>query len=330
MPDVSKIGYVAIGRNEGERLVRCLRSIVSASPGAPIVYVDSGSTDQSATNAREIGAIVHELDVSKPFTAARARNAGARTLLEANPRIEAIQFVDGDCEVDDGWPAAAAEVLATHADVAIVCGRRRELYPDSTIYNALIDLEWDTSIGEAAACGGDALMRRSAFESVGGFRDDLIAGEEPELCVRLRLAGHRIMRIDAEMTRHDADIRRFGQAWRRSVRAGHATLEGYWIHRGNGLKHNRARVGRILVWGAILPLALVIATVAFWPWGLLGLGVFPFQWTRLAIRARGHGTRLAAAVATGQVIDKFAQLQGAAAFVWRSIRGRGGRLIEYK
>ncbi len=71
LPDV---GVVVIGRNEGERLVRSLESVVGKA--AAVVYVDSASSDQSVANARRIGADVVELDRSEPFTAARAECRG--------------------------------------------------------------------------------------------------------------------------------------------------------------------------------------------------------------------------------------------------------------
>ena len=217
-----RVGFVAIGRNEGERLVRCLESIRGAHPGATVVYVDSGSTDGSVERAGELGADVVELDTRIPFTAARARNAGAARLREVRPEVDAIQFLDGDCELDAGWVAAAWRELQSAPEIAVVCGRRREKHPDATIWNAIIDLEWDTPVGEAAACGGDALYDAARFHAVGGFDDSVIAGEEPELCFRIRRAGGRVRRIDHEMTRHDAAITRLGQMWKRNVRGGHA------------------------------------------------------------------------------------------------------------
>src|SRR5437016_4542387 len=127
-----KFGAVVIGRNEGERLHRCLRSLAAA---AVVVYVDSGSTDASVQDARARGAEVAELDTDTPFTAARARNAGFRRLREMAPDILYVQFVDGDCEMDQGWPQKALSFLASNETVAAVCGRRREQYPEKSIYN---------------------------------------------------------------------------------------------------------------------------------------------------------------------------------------------------
>ncbi|MEL6875209.1 MAG: glycosyltransferase family A protein, partial [Pseudomonadota bacterium] len=151
-----RTAVVIIGRNEGNRLIRCLESLQPS--GAPMVYVDSASSDGSPKAASARGALVHALDLDKPFTAARARNEGVEKLgtLEAQPQY--VLFVDGDCEVETGWIDAAVRFLDDRPDVAAVCGRRRERYPEASVYNQLCDHEWNTPVGEAAACGGDSLM----------------------------------------------------------------------------------------------------------------------------------------------------------------------------
>src|SRR5689334_13166902 len=201
------VGLVAIGRNEGERLRRCLASAIGR--GLRIVYVDSGSTDGSVTLARSLGVDVVELDLSIPFTAARARNAGFEHLLRACPDLEFVQFVDGDCEIVDGWLTKAEEFLREHPEFAVVTGRRRERFPGASVYNRICDIEWHTPVGEMHWCGGDTMMRASALRQVNGFDPAFIAGEEPELCVRLRDKGWKIYRLDAEMTSHDADMHHF-------------------------------------------------------------------------------------------------------------------------
>jgi GT2 family glycosyltransferase len=248
----SSCGVVAIGRNEGERLRQCLQSVIGKVAG--VVYVDSGSTDGSVAMAQAMGVLVVELDMSVPFTAARARNAGFARLLESLPQLAYIQFVDGDCEVVAGWLEHASEFLDNHDDVAVVCGRRRERYPQRSIYNALCDIEWDAPLGEVRACGGDALMRAAAFRAVDGFRPDMIAGEEPELCIRLRASGGRIWRLGEEMTLHDAAMLRFGQWWQRSKRAGYAFALGAYLHGRPPERHYVRHARRALFWGVALPL----------------------------------------------------------------------------
>jgi GT2 family glycosyltransferase len=168
------------------------------------VYVDSGSTDGSAAAAERLGAFVINLDLTRPFTAARARNEGFTALKALKPDIRFAQFIDGDCMLAQGWLDAAIAFMKQRNDVAVVSGRLRERRPTASVYNQLCDFEWDTPIGEAVACGGNALVRADAFEAAGGFKPQMIAGEEPELCLRLRERGWRIWRLEAEMGLHDA------------------------------------------------------------------------------------------------------------------------------
>jgi len=304
---LGRIGLVAIGRNEGERLRACLASVVHRV--AHVVYVDSGSTDGSVAMAQAMGVHVVNLDMRVPFTAARA-NEGWRALLQVAPGLKFVQFVDGDCVVADGWLDQALFFLDQNPAYAVACGRRRERFPDRSVYNRLCDLEWNTPVGDAKACGGDALVRVSALLQVGGYRDDLIAGEEPELCVRLRQAGWRIRRLDAEMTLHDAAMTRFGQWWRRSKRAGYAFAQGAWLHGAAPERHWVKETRSLLAWGALLPaLVLILACSVHPAWLLLGCA-YPLQVWRLR-RLPGGLQR-----AVFLVLGKFPEAMGALQFAW--------------
>src|SRR5712692_681401 len=261
------LGVVAIGRNEGERLKKCLESVVGIAQR--VVYVDSASIDGSAEMARLMGIEVVSLDVRIPFTAARARNEGFKRLRELAPDLAYVQFVDGDCELVDGWLERAANFLGDHEDVAAVGGRLREKYPARSIYNMLCDIEWDTPTGEAKTCGGIAMMRAGAFERVRGYRPDLIAGEEPELCVRLRTAGWRIWRLGEEMALHDAAMTRFGQWWKRMLRGGYAFAQGADLHGAPPERHCVRESRGVWFWGLGIPVG-VFGLVLWWGgWGLV-------------------------------------------------------------
>jgi GT2 family glycosyltransferase len=321
------IGVVVIGRNEGERLERCLASLVGAAD--KIVYVDSGSTDSSVQMAQGLGVVVVALDMTQPFTAARARNAGFECLQQLLQEMVYVQFVDGDCEVVAGWLPKAQAFLDEHSAVAVACGRRRERFPQRSIYNLLCDLEWDTPIGEAQACGGDALIRADAFAAMNGFRPDLIAGEEPELCVRLRAAGWKVWRLDAEMTWHDAAITRFGQWWQRSLRGGHAFAEGAFLHGAAPERHWLRESRRAWLWGAGIPAASVLVSLLFGWLGLLVLLVYPLQVVRLALR--GHlSARENWLHALFLVLGKFPEMLGQVKFLLSRFGARKTSLIEYK
>ena len=321
VPPRPALGAVAIGRNEGDRLLTCLRSLVGRV--GRVVYVDSGSTDGSVDAARALGAEVVQLDLSRPFTAARARNAGIATLMDGPACPAFVQFVDGDCEVVPGWIELAADRLAADPGLAAVAGRRRERHPDASRYNRLIDAEWATPVGPARAIGGDAMLRADALAAVGGYREDLIAGEEPEMCLRLLRAGWRIERLDAEMTRHDAALMRFGQWWTRARRAGHAFAEGAALHGAGPERHWVAETRRALLWGAALP-AGVVAGAALTPAAAALLLAYPLQIVRLS---RRMGLEQAAFTTLG----KLPEAMGAIEYHLRRSRlGRPRGLIEYK
>lgn len=319
----ARIDAVVIGRNEGARLTECLQSLQGRV--RTIVYVDSGSTDGSLENAKALGAVTVVLDRSIPFTAARARNAGAEILKQDPPAF--VQFVDGDCALDGDWIGNACRFLQDNPQVAVVCGRRRERFPERSVFNRLCDREWDTPVGDAKSCGGDAMMQFDAFEAVGGFNDTLIAGEEPELCVRLRKAGWKIWRLDAEMSLHDAAMTRFSQWARRTMRAGHAFAEGAALHGAAPERHWVKETARAVFWGAALP--AVILALASWNWLWAGLLlVYPIQILRISLRA--GLTRQGVEVAVFSVLGKPFEAFGAFSYWIARLRGKRRQLIEYK
>lgn len=322
------IDAIVIGRNEGQRLIECLLSLQAAGVRR-LIYVDSGSGDGSPEAALTHGAEVVALDMTRPFTAARARNAGLARITAFPQQPDFVQLVDGDCTVQRGWITAARDFLLATPGAVVVCGRRRERFPHASVYNRLCDAEWDTPIGEAAACGGDALMRLGPLLAVGGYREDLIAGEEPELCLRLRRAGGQIWRIDQEMTLHDAAMTRLSQWWKRSRRAGHAFAEGAALHGAGPERHWVAETRRALLWGALLPALILLAAAILPALSLVLLLIYPAQVTRLAARG-GISRRHAWESAFFSVLGKFAEAQGVMSYWLNRLRGRGTALIEYK
>jgi cellulose synthase/poly-beta-1,6-N-acetylglucosamine synthase-like glycosyltransferase len=254
---------VVIGRNEGERLRRCLKSIRPQCDR--IVYVDSGSEDDSVTFARSLGVEVVQLDTSIPFTAARARNEGLRRLRKLAPSVEFVQFVDGDCELVTGWIEVALRVFDEKPTATVVCGRVHERFRNATIYNRLCDMEWNTPVGEAEACGGIALMRVAAVEHAGYFDPGLICGEEADLCRRLRARGGVVLRIDADMTLHDAAMTRAIQWWRRSKRGGFGSADALYRLGSKASESDKQAVRGVIMWVAVLPVLFVImlATTIF-------------------------------------------------------------------
>jgi GT2 family glycosyltransferase len=321
---LDNLGIVVIGRNEGERLRACLRSL---PPACPIVYVDSGSTDGSTALASSEGAAVVELSADAPFSAARGRNAGFEYLRKHYPHLSFVQFVDGDCVVLDGWLEQAIEHLLQHPGIAAAAGQRMERKPDASWYNELCAIEWNTPIGRADAVGGDAVYRVSAFSEAGGFDPSMMAGEEPELCLRLRKKGYKIERLDLPMTLHDADIHSFGAWWKRAERSGFAFTLGAAKHGREG--YNVREVVRAFLWGAGLPLLAVGSLlVGWWPVTLFVTALYVFKWLRLARRHRavtGRPYRYAAFL----MLTNVAEVRGIVTAIVQLFSGQM-KILEYK
>ena len=320
------IGVVIIGRNEGRRLVDSLNAVIDTVHH--VVYVDSGSTDGSRDMAERLGVEVVELDMSMPFTAARARNAGFECLYHSNPEIRYMQFLDGDCEVVDGWINSAISTLESELDVGVVCGRLRERYPEYSVYNQLCDMEWDTSVGEVQACGGIFLIRASLFKKMDGFNAAINAGEEPELCLRIRQKGWKIWRLKDDMALHDANISHFSQWWKRNVRGGYAFAEGAYMHGQEPERHWVAESVRIWLWGFIIPLGILTAAI-FEPFYIVLSIVYPVQVIRIAIRL-GAVQQSNWKYAFFVMLGKFPEMQGQLKFLLSKLFKSRSTIIEYK
>lgn len=326
---IKELGLVVIGRNEGDLLRQCLLSAIDRI--AQIVYVDSGSTDDSVAFARSLGVDVVALDMSLPFTAGRARNEGFFYLVQKYPQLELVQFVDGDCQIVPGWLATARKTLITQDKIAIVCGRRRERFLDKSIYNRLCDLEWNTPVGEAKTCGGDFMVSVAAFARVRGFNPSLIAGEEPELCIRLRQQQWQIWRIDADMTLHDARMFHWNQWWKRALRGGHAYAEGAWLYGRTPERHWVKESKSIWFWGLILPLillALLPPTHGF-SLGLTSLYAIAINRVFLRLQHQGLKHQDAFSYAIHCILSKFPQAQGQIQFHFNRLTGKRQNIIEY-
>jgi cellulose synthase/poly-beta-1,6-N-acetylglucosamine synthase-like glycosyltransferase len=326
------LSVVVIGRNEGPRLERCLTSIARMDlprDNYEVIYVDSASTDGSAARARVWGA--HVKQATTGLSAALARNLGW-----THAAAPWILFLDGDTEVAPDFVSAA---LPRFDDprVAVVFGNRRERHPNHSVYNRVLDLDWIVPEGEVAACGGDALIRRSALTEVGGYRAELIAGEEPDLCCRLRSKGYVVLHLDRPMTTHDLAITSFRQYWRRQVRTGHAYAEVSSLHRRSAwpiwVKESRANVikGLFFVLLAAGSPAVSLAMRAAWPLALAA-GLVLALAGRTARNARCKCPNTATLLLYGlhSHLQQLPILLGQFTYWANRWRGRSRALIEYK
>jgi hypothetical protein len=288
--------------------------------------VDSNSTDHSCAVAAALGARVLSLTIDKP-TAAAGRNVGWRA-----SKHGLVHFIDGDTILEPGWLSKAVAAIQD-PNVACAFGRRSETAPYSTVYNFWAHYDWYVRPGPADSCAGDALFRREVLEAAGGYDGTLIAGEEPDLCYRIRSElGKLILSLDEPMTRHDMNMTRFGQYWRRCVRTGHAYAE-------NARRHPHATKWRVAVWRntiyTVAAMACLASSLWSWsPWPLLFLAVFlTFAVTRNALRFRQQIQSMPGALlySAHHYLSKLPIFCGQVLFWMRAMTGRRSRgLIEYR
>jgi glycosyltransferase involved in cell wall biosynthesis len=327
------LSVVVIGRNEGARLTRCLESIGQMRPLQgliEVIYVDSGSTDGSIERASQFKVKVKRLESTNPCAAA-GRNAGWRAA-----KAPIILFLDGDTVLEREF---VADTIAELKDpnVAVVFGNRREIDPNASIYTRVLDRDWIAPVGVVEFCGGDALIRRDVLELVGGFDERLIAGEEPEMCQRIRALGFTILHVDRPMTGHELAMTRFSQYWRRAIRSGYAYAEvstrfkstalPLWDKEArSNLVHGAGLLAMVVVaplisqaLHSIIPIAAAVAII-----GMLAI--------RTAVRFRWQTADLVTLLLFGlhSQLVHIPLLFGQLKFQRDRFAGRTAKLIEYK
>lgn len=335
---MSQVGVVLIGRNEGDRLVRALDAALRDC--GQVVYVDSGSSDNSIAEANSRGVQVVELDTTIPFTAARARNSGFEALMKAYPEVDYVQFIDGDCLIEEGWIDKARAELDRDDSLTVLFGRRREERPEVSVFHRIIDMEWDVTPGPVASCGGDAMMRVDLFGRVGGYDPTVAAGEEPELCMRLRDRGAKILCLDQPMTRHDAQIFRLSQYLRRDIRTGRGATD-VWLRFPRTDNPFNFLVMKLFQWGwGLMALFLfgaflvIIDSTRWFGVGVMALCLFALflRSARQVNRAQRRGLSQKDAVCFGCLtpISTCAQMYGQLMYFVDRACKRQTRLVEYK
>lgn len=215
------ISFVVIGYNESAHLRACLESVRSADLDGiryELLYVDGGSTDDSLNIAASCG-VDRVLGGDRRRRAAENRNLGAN-----DSRGTYIQFLDGDMQLEPTWPKRGLRYLQERSEVAVVCGRLREVNPGYLFQ--VIQLDWVQREGAVETCGGAALFRREPFHEAGAFPEDVAYGEEPLLCWRIRNVLKREVHFWTEpMALHDIGFSGIRDYWRQYSRNGATYIE---------------------------------------------------------------------------------------------------------
>jgi GT2 family glycosyltransferase len=305
--EASDVAIVVIGRNEGALLERSLRACTSAS--STTIYADSGSSDESMIIAERLGVMAIALSPSKPFTAARGRNEGFERATKVVPGIKFVQFVDGDCELHPDWINTARDFLLKNPNVGIVCGQLHERFPERSIYNRLCEAEWKRPPGETGACGGIFMARAAVYEAAGGFDESISAGEEYDLCLRVRRTGWAVWRLAGGMATHDAALYRLSDWWERMARTGRVAAAGAIRYSGDDAAPHRQKCLSTMAWAIAIPACIMLLILIDGKFAIL-LAIYPIRILRWLSKGYPATFKNDYAGATLLMIGTLAEFQG--------------------
>ena len=271
--------------------------------------------------------VVLELDPSIPFSAGRARNEGFEKLVNEFSDIEFVQFVDGDCALKKGWLKEARDTLTGSDSIAAVIGHLQEVGNPSGVFGRLFSMEWHSGAGEVSdfgKFGGITMIKRSVLHELGGYNPSVIAGQDSELGVRMKLAGYIVFKIDAPMATHDAGIDTFRQWWKRSVRAGHAIGQRAYLNGNTPLRDCVHERRSTWFWGIGLPIIIALTSFPTNGLSLFALGGYLVLGSRVFVRRVKSGQVVSDAFlyAAFIILSKFANGVGLIRFYINRFRGQ--------
>jgi GT2 family glycosyltransferase len=173
--------------NNPHGLVRCISAILQEGIPVELIIVDNGSTDETREVARRY---THAVLCCPGLTIGAMRNQGAKLA-----KGQIFVFIDSDQEPGLGWLASGLSALLENESAGLI-GSRYHAPPNSRWVARIWDRQrrWSNVAGEIGWLeSGNLFARRDAFESVGGFRTDLVASEDVDLSFRMRKSGYQII-----------------------------------------------------------------------------------------------------------------------------------------
>lgn len=195
------LSIVIIGKNADWSIGRLLNSIMLNTPAqatSEIIYVDSASTDRTLEIVRGYPVKIVKLSSSYPLCASAGRFIGSQYATG-----KYIAFFDSDMELAGGWLQLAMRTMDEQEKIGVVSGiildaeRTAEsgLPKEAPSYlgNCLTDIRY---------AGNAAMFRHEVLIAAGNWNPYLISDEEPELCLRIRHMGFRVVQLSLPVSCH--------------------------------------------------------------------------------------------------------------------------------
>jgi GT2 family glycosyltransferase len=199
---VTDLTFVIIGKNAAASISTVIESVLAGKPAhlaSEVLYVDSASTDCTIEIVRRYPVTILQLDPRQPLCAAAGRFIGSR-----HASGEYICFLDSDMKLVAGWLEKALAAVEQDSRIAAITGVVIDTTPGANQDECRVvsDSAWHGQLADVPCVGGAALFRRSLLQSVGGWNPYMVSEEEPEVCLRLRASGYRIVRLNLPIACH--------------------------------------------------------------------------------------------------------------------------------
>ena len=263
------LAVIIVNYNAGEYLARCVQSVVDGAGAidVDVLVIDNDSHDGSAQLAAARTRQIRVVENATNVGLSAAWNQGAR-LVDA----PWLLFLNPDTEVVGGDLAALVRAGDARPDVALLGPVIRN--PDGTIYEsgrvfpgvvqavghaflgpflpgnrftrAYRQTDWDRMTEREVdwVSGAAMLIRRSAFEQVGGFDEQFwLYGEELDLGTRLRDAGWKVLATPALEVMHVGGVST-GRSRRTHLEHSRSVYRYYRKHRATGWRRATLPIAR--------------------------------------------------------------------------------------
>ncbi|MFH1154543.1 MAG: glycosyltransferase [Pseudomonadota bacterium] len=263
--------------NEEKLIGRCLDSLKNLDYPEDRLRVfisDNFSRDRSIEIASTYNVTISQV---KKQSIAHTRNVGARL-----GNAEIIAFVDSDCVVDKGWLKNAVPHFFDPCIVA--AGSYPVVITDEV--NAFQRTWSQLCKGKAAGpqkvdwlSTQNLLVRRTAFQLMGGFNEELITCEDADLGFRLGNCGV-LVNDPAIIVYHLREPRNYKEFWKKEFWHSQSNLAGAFSHGFRPSELPSLIMPIVFLAGAVFLIAGLAVTHRSLLWlGLLFLAVPPFLYS---------------------------------------------------
>ncbi len=220
MLNYPSVSIVIPAYNAQDTIIKCLHSIrfLDYPPEKlEVIIIDNGSTDNTVQIVKKLGFNI----VSFPNGSIGAvRNFGA-----SFARGEVIAHTDSDCVLPAQWLISAIRAMQTDKAIGAVGGGC--LVPNDA---TLLEKAWVTQqkdnlqeVKYLPAC--NFILLKAFFDSLSGFNEEITAGEDDDLSIKISETGRKIVSIKDCYILHLGYPKTYYKIFKRQIWHGRSALD---------------------------------------------------------------------------------------------------------